>query len=171
MICIVLFYYMNKNFLLLWNANNINVSVEKPLEKEKVKIEFGISINTISRKNDLDLFQNKERYTILYDKGKKLSQMINEYGENDFLITYNNEYYLSFRQFKIHSRVQHDYYFHFRKAQDTVFVKVEIKGLDDNMKFERAMLEIKNAEQYRCNSLIDNTKVLYNMIELVPINN
>ncbi len=158
---------LNKDFLLLWNANNIRVGTEKPLDKKQVKIEYGLSVNTINRETDEDLFKDREKYDVLFN-GKPQEKLINEYGENDFLITYGNKYYLSFRQFKLNRRHQHDYHFKFYEKQDTIFVKVNIRG-KDWMKFERPMLEISQANKYCCNTPIDSTKVLYNGIELKPL--
>lgn len=149
---------------MLWNTNKVNVETESPLTSEKVKIEFGISVNTISRANDTELFSNREKYTTIYD-GKKLNEIINEYGENDFLITYDNEFYYSFRQFKLNRRHQHSYNFRFLKQANDIVLKVEISG-KDGMTFKRKMLKIKEAEKHICNTPIDSIGTIYNMIEL-----
>jgi hypothetical protein len=158
-LCVIGLFNLNKDILLLWGANTIHVTADQPLNKEKVKIEFGISVNTI----------NREKYSVLFD-GKDKEEMINDYGENDFLITYNNEYYLSFRQFKLNRRKQHDYYFHFFEKRDSVFVLVDIKG-SYALSFERPMIKIAQAHEYRCNGKIDSTKVMYNGVDLNPIRN
>ena len=155
---------MNKDFLLLWNCNSIRVTADKPLSTDKVKIEFGIGVNSFDRKNDSNLFVKNEKYNVLFD-GELKNKMINEYGENDFLITYDNKYYFSFRQFKFNRRHQHDYNFHFYQKEKKIFVQVEIEG-EDAMEFERPMLEISLASKYRCNVPVDSAGVIYNMIEL-----
>lgn len=139
----------NKDFLLLWKSNYIIVTADKPLTQNKVKIEFGISVNTISRSTDTELFTNQEKYTVLYD-GETKNEMINDYGENDFLITYDNKYYFSFRQFKFNRRHQHDYNFHFYQKDNIIYIRANIKG-QDAMKFENPMLDISLADKYRCN--------------------
>lgn len=149
---------------MLWNTNKVNVETESPLTSEKVKIEFGISVNTISRPNDTELFSDREKYTTIYN-GKKLNEIINEYGENDFLITYDNEFYYSFRQFKFNRRHQHSYDFRLLKQANDIVLRLEISG-KDGMTFERKMLKIKEAEKYVCNTPIDSTATIYNMIEL-----
>ncbi|CAL2093032.1 hypothetical protein [Tenacibaculum sp. 190524A05c] len=161
---ILSFLKMNNDFLMLWNTNEVNVETESPLTSEKVKIEFGISVNTISRANDSVLFSNRERYTMIYD-GQQLNEIINEYGENDFLITYDSEFYYSFRQFKLNRRHQHIYDFRISKQVNDIVLKVEIKG-KDGMKFERKMLKIKEAEKYVCNIPIERKGKVCNMIEL-----
>lgn len=159
------FYQINKNIYPFYNYNKVYVSVKNPLIEKNVKIEFGISVNTISRTNDLDLFTNRDKYTVLYD-GKNQKSIHNEYGENDFLITYDDKYYLSFRQYKLNRRHQHDYYFDFFQKNKKVFVSVNIKG-EDKMIFEREMIKISDANKFVCNSPIESKGTIYNMIELV----
>ncbi len=159
---------LNKDFLLLWNVNSIRVKTEKPLDKKKVKVRYGFS--SINRNSDEELFSDfdKEKGTLLFDNGNSQDKIPNEYGENDFLITYDEKYYLSFRQFKLNRRHQHNYIFDFYEQHDSIFIKVNIKGID-GMKFERQLLEIEYADKHRCNAPIDSTKILYNGVELLPI--
>ena len=51
--------YLNKNFQWLWSTNLVEVNVEAGLSKSKVKIEHGISVHTIARVNDSDLFRDR----------------------------------------------------------------------------------------------------------------
>jgi len=87
-------FFINKHYFIIWNANNVTVITQPPLDSKKVKIEFGVSVNTINRANDLDLFKNRSKYIVVYN-GQNLTEIDNEYGENDFLITYDDLYYLS----------------------------------------------------------------------------
>jgi hypothetical protein len=155
---------LNDNLLLLWNSNKVIVQAESSLYKEKVKIEFGISVNTISRANDSEIFNDRDKYSIIYD-GKNENEIFNEYGENDFLITYDNEYYLSFRHFKRNRRHQHQYEFNFKKVDSNIYVEVEING-EDEKRFKRKMLLISNAEKYVRNTPIDSIVENYNMVDL-----
>ena len=159
---------LNKDFLLLWNVNHFHIKTEKPLDKGKVIIKFGFS--SINRETDRELFSDFDvsRSILLFNNGISKNEMPNDYGENDFLIIYDNQYYLSFRQFKFNRRHQHDYFFKFSMKQDSVFVEVDIKG-KDRMKFERKLLKISEADKYRCNTPIDSTKVLHNGVELIPL--
>ncbi|QCT87310.1 hypothetical protein [Escherichia sp. E4742] len=136
-LCLTGLYSCNKNFLLLWDANNIYVSTRNNIDKDKVKIEFGISVNTINRETDAELFADRDKYTVLFE-GKLKNKMVNEYGENDFLITYDERCYLSFRHFKTSRRHQHDYYFDFFSNNGNIFVTVEIKG-ENPLKFTRSL--------------------------------
>ena len=152
----------------LWNSNTIQVTAETPLTTQKVKIEFGISVNTINRINDSDLFRNRLKYIVLFDE-KPQNEMINGYGENDFLVTYDNKYYISFRQFKFNRRNQHDYVFRFFEKDNQPYINVKISG-KDGMEFIRPLCEIKNATLLKCNVPIDSAGYIYNMIELVNPN-
>ncbi|EFO1477037.1 hypothetical protein DWG88_21135 [Escherichia coli] len=156
-------YSCNKNFLLLWDANNIYVSTRDNIDKGKIKIEFGISVNTINRETDAELFADRAKYTILFG-GKLKNRMINEYGENDFLITFDDRCYLSFRQFKTNRRHQHDYYFDFFNNNGNAFVTVEIKG-ENPLKFMRSMNDMR--QQFSL-TYKDSTSHLCKVISSVP---
>ncbi|QJU26473.1 hypothetical protein [Escherichia coli] len=158
-LCLTGLYSCNKNFLLLWDANNIYVSTKNNIDKDKVKIEFGISVNTINRETDAELFADRDKYTVLFD-GSLKSKMINEYGENDFLITYDDRCYLSFRQFKTNRRHQHDYYFYFFNKDGNVFVTVEIKG-ENPLKFTRSLNDMRQQfSPFRKGSTSHSCKVI-----------
>lgn len=75
--------FLQQKTFLLWDANNMYVSTRNNIDKDKVKIEFGISVNTINRETDAELFADKDKYAVLFD-GSLKNKMINEYGENDF---------------------------------------------------------------------------------------
>lgn len=139
-LCLTGIYSCNKSFLLLWNANNIYVDVKDNISKEKVKIEFGISLNTINHEADTKVFFNRNKYSILFD-GNLRNKIANEYGENDFLIIYDERCYLSFRHFKTNLRHQHDYYFNFFNHNGNIFVTVEIKG-ENPLHFSRSLIDI-----------------------------
>lgn len=157
-------YVLNQRYHLFWNANTVNVTTASPLNPGKVKIEYGVSVNTINRPNDLHLFLDRNKYTVIYD-GSWTSPVRNAYGENDFLITYDNQYYLSFRQFKFNENHQHAYNFHFYEEGEKVCVRVDIDGADD-MEFERSMIPISAASSHVCNTPIERAGTIYNMVEL-----
>lgn len=140
-LCLTGLYSCNKNFLLLWNANNIYVDVKDNISKEKVKIMFGISLNTINRDVYTKVFFNRDKYSILFD-GNLRNKIANEYGENDFLIVYDERCYLSFRHFKTNRRHQHDYYFNFFNNNGNIFVTVDIKG-ENPLHFSRSLIDIR----------------------------
>jgi hypothetical protein len=144
--------------------NKVSVTTDNELSKKFVKIEHGISVNTISRPNDTWLFDDRDKYNLLFDK-RNIHKPINDYGENDFLITYADSVYLSFRQFKFNRRHQHDYKFHFSLQDSVIFVKVDIQG-QDKMRFERSMIPIRLADKFLCNTPVDSAGHVYNMIEL-----
>ena len=122
---------INNNYYAMWNSNSQEVKVDSPLSIKKVKIEYGNSANTSNRPNDKIQFINHSKYTVLYD-GRNWKDLIpNEYGENDFLITYDERYYLQFRHFKTNRSHQHEYRFHLFENNDKVFVNIKIVGRDE----------------------------------------
>ena len=145
--------YLNKNFQWFWSSNPVEVRVEAGLSKSKVKIEHGISVHTIDRVNDSDLFRDRKKSFIVFD-GQPKEKIENEYGGNDFLITYQDEYYLSFRQLKLNRRHQHEYKFSFKGSEEDPIVQIEIEGID-GMSFERKMIRIEDAEKYIWSEPID----------------
>ncbi|XOV69287.1 MAG: hypothetical protein ACFHU9_08885 [Fluviicola sp.] len=157
--------YVNNNYYPIWNSNTIQVSTGKSYTVEKVKIEFGIGAGSINRKNDQALFKKNNGYKIVYENGRVQSNIDNEYGENDFLLTYNDNYYLTFRHFKFNRKAQHDYSFTFLWNEGGLCARVKIDG-DYPMKFERRMIPIDSASFYRCNVLVEDAGTIFNGIEL-----
>lgn len=153
-------YNVNKNYYAIYNINSINVTSENPLTSEKVKIEFGNSIYSLKRISDKVLLNNQKKYSLVYN-GKSIKSIKNEYGENDFLIIYDNKYYYLFRQFKTNCNHQHKYNFHFYQKDKKIFIETEIIGIDA-MKFEKEMLEIKLADKYLNNELLKNVNITNN---------
>ncbi len=109
------------------NNNKIIVTTSNSLSTYNVKIEFGIGVN--SKTNDNFLLKNKQIYSVLYN-GVLNHVMENEYGENDFLVTYDDEFYFSFRQFKTNRNNEHEYYFHFLEKDGIIFCLVNITGIN-----------------------------------------
>jgi hypothetical protein len=162
-----LLYYTDRYVYPLFPLRNtIQVSAQPPLNKEKITIFFGISVNTISRKNDTELFSDLKKYTTLYQSGRLKDPFINEYGENDFMIVYDDKYYFSFRQFKTNRNANHTYKFDFKEDNGIPSIRVKITGLNGTL-FERPMNKIEDAEKLRCNTPVDSAGYIYNMIELV----
>ena len=130
-IAFISLWNINNNYYAIWNNNSHEVKVDSPLSIKKVKIEYGNSANTSNRPNDKIKFIKHSKYTVLYD-GRNWKDLIpNEYGENDFLITYDEKYYLQFRHFKTNRSHQHAYTFHLFENNDKVFINVKIVGRDE----------------------------------------
>ncbi len=153
--------YINKNIFRIWNATSVKVAASPALDRSKIKVEFGSF--TINRKDDSELFTAKS--VLLYDRGRAIKRPETDHGENDFLVTYDNRYYLSFRHFITNCNRQHNYYFYLYEEGGDVRLKVRIAG-KDKMFFERPMQKISRAKEYRCNTPIENAGYLYNMVEL-----
>jgi len=113
-------WILNKNFLMWWDVTTLNVHTDKKLSSSKVKIEFLLGSRTV-----------------LYD-GEEKDSVPQEYGENDFILTYDKKYFLKFRHFKFNRRHQHSYDFYFYKKGEKVFVDVDIEGSHD-MEFTKEL--------------------------------
>src|SRR5688500_16640062 len=124
-----LWWLSKEGLIRIVNGNKVAVTTNNTLSTDKVKIEFGVSVNSINRQNDLELFDNPKKYTVLFDGGNK-NRPKTEFGENDFLITYDNAYYLSFRQFietdfKSEFPPDHKYYFTFFTKDNKPNVRIK----------------------------------------------
>lgn len=155
------FYIFNTHYKLV-DLSTINVSTDDSLSKLKVKIKRGCY--SIDRKNDSELFAKDNGSKTVYN-GIQNGLLNTDYGENDYLITYDDKYYFQFRHFIFNRNHQHSYYFYFFKQKDTIYIKADIKG-EDKMKFTRPMHLISEAKFLSCNVSIDSNKVMYNMTEL-----
>lgn len=145
-------FSLNKTFLLLWNANTICVETQNPLQKEKVKIMYGNPGASINRKSDKELFYDGNFKTTFY-KGKKVEDLPNKYGENDFLIIYADSLYCSFRHYKLNRRKQHDYHFNFKTKNNIMYVTVAINGAF-KLNFTKEMIPVKDAHMYYANKKV-----------------
>jgi hypothetical protein len=166
-----LWWFSKEGMVRIVNGNKLTVSTDETLSSDKVKIKFGVSINSINRQNDLELFDNPNKYTVLYE-GSNDSRPKTEFGENDFLITYDNAYYLSFRHFirtdfKSDFPPDHKYHFSFFTKNNKPTVRVRIDG-EEKMDFERPLIDKRLAAKYRCNVPVDSAGDMFNMVELVP---
>ena len=161
-----LFYQINKIHRII-DMTTLSVKTDSNLSVEKVKVKFGIY--SINRVNDAVLFLDKSDAKFIDDTtifdGKSKDKFETCYGENDFLVTYDDKYYYQFRQFILNCNDQHDYKFYVFKKDNSIFLKVAIVG-KDGMDFVREMNLIENAINLRCNAPIDKNKVIYNMKEL-----
>jgi hypothetical protein len=157
---IYVFYRLNPRHGWL-GVNRLTIVAQNPLLKEKVRIKKGIY--SINRENDEKLFPSPA--TIIFD-GKSCYDTAYEYGENDFLITYGDEYYYQFRQFKFSNGSKHNYHFTLSPSAEGMLLRVNIEG-EDAMRFERPMNRIADAEKLRCNVPKEKAGVIYNMKELM----
>lgn len=143
-LCLVLavlaFWMANRHFKLI-DLSTINVTTDSGLDKSKIKIERGLF--SISRKTDSVLFTADAGKWKVFD-GHQCGLLRTDYGENDFLITYDNRYYLAFRHFITYGRFQHNYNLTFFRRGDTILVGANIVGGDGEV-FTRPMRLIADA--------------------------
>lgn len=136
-----LIFLIYNHHIQLWNLNRIQVSVDKPLTSDKIKIEYGVSANYYNRFMTGNI-PNRDKYYLLLFDGEVKNEISCEYGENDFLITYDNKYYLTFRHFKTNWKRYHDYNFRLYLKENKIFIQADIKGFYNEI-FEKPMLELK----------------------------
>jgi hypothetical protein len=152
------FFQLNKIIKII-EFTSINIEVETPLNIKKVKVYQGYY--SINRKSDAEMFNDTSNQVVFDGKGN--GKIKTEYGENDFLVTYDNKYYFQFRQFCTNDNDYYKYNLKVLKKANKLYLKVVI---DKEMKFERPMNLINDAKKLRCNKIIDEEKGHYNGIEL-----
>ena len=146
----------------LFSHNSIEVTVDKPLYTQKIKIQKGHW--TINRTSDKILFESSSDNEIVYNNSSSFN-INSDYGENDFLVTYDEKYYYQFRHFIFNRRHYHDYHFHFSEVDGKVKLSVNIDGAD-GMEFEKNMNLISNAGGMKTNVPKEKAGTIYNMKEL-----
>ena len=151
----------------LTNRNSIKVEAKNEIDGNKVKIEHGISATTGNRINDKLIFAQRDNYQPIYLNGTSKS-ITNEYGENDFLVTYNDSLYFAFRQFKTNRRNNHLHRFTISREQESYFVQVNIRG-KDGLILKGEFIPINGSYKYVANKLrknyFKNTKDCFENIE------
>ena len=157
-ILVFLLFKINQT-IKFFELTSINVKTENQLDVEKVKIYQGLY--TINRENDAEIFNDK--FAEIIFEGKSNGKIKTDYGENDFLIIYDNKYYYQFRQFCTNNNDYFKYNLKLFKRENKIYLNADISS---GMKFERPLNLISEAKNLRCNGKIDDEKGLYNGIEL-----
>lgn len=148
------YLYSNRAYLSAdYNENKFSIKVEAPLQKDKLKIYQGFY--TINRESDFEILDNKSvDGKLIFDK-ELLSQIENDYGENDFLFIYDDMYYYQFRHLKSWNRQVDNYQFSLQLKNDTIYLSADIEGTDPLKLTDKPFQLIKNAD-----SLEFNTKII-----------
>ena len=128
---------INKHFRLFWNSNTITVSCYKPLSCDRVKIGWADErmMHNISSKTSPT--KSISNYLLIFDK-KVVGPIGNEYGPNDFFITYGDSLCCEVHHLKLNRHNQHDYKFEFYYIGGRVLVKGSIEG-EYEMKFDEVL--------------------------------
>jgi len=149
---LIYFYWGTKQ-----SSNKIRVTVDNSLSVDKVKIEKGFySINESSDQNLVKIGLDK---VVFFQKPSDGFETI--CGENDFYITYDNEYYAIVRHFIPNDFYDgipkpHTYNFNLYKQADTIKLTVDIVG-QDGEKFERRLAHVSNANENLWGQLIQSS--------------
>jgi hypothetical protein len=157
-VSVFLFFKFNERIKLI-ELTSIQVETENQIDVEKVIVYQGYY--TINRKSDAEMFGNK--FDKIVFEGNGTGKIKTEYGENDFLVTYDNKYYYQFRQICTNDNDHYNYKLKIFKKANRIYLKADIEG---GMKFEREMNLISDAGKLRCNKIIDDEKGHYNGLEL-----
>ena len=134
--------------------NSIHVTVDKSLDIELVKIEYGFySGNEESDKKLVDYGLDKTIFK--KNKSKSFNTIC---GENDFLVTYANKYYVKVRHFIPNDfddgiPDEHKYNFQIVNNQNGLLLNLEIVGTDGGT-ITKEFAEIKDAVNNRQGSKI-----------------
>lgn len=157
-ISVFLLFKFNQRIKLV-ELTSINVETENQIDVEKVIVYQGYY--TINRKSDVEMFGNK--YDEVVFDGNATGKIKTDYGENDFLVTYDNKYYFQFRQICTNDNDYYKYNLKILKKANKIYLNADIDG---GMKFERPMNLISDAGKLRCNKIIDDEKGHYDGLEL-----
>jgi hypothetical protein len=135
---VYLFIYKTKNIIIIEVSENLNI--------ELVKIQYGFYSG--NSPNDKSLVEKGLKQTV-FENGKSIS-FETICGENDFLITYDNEYYIKVRHFIPNNFTDglpepHEYHFNLKKTKEEIELLLEIKG-QDGLKTTKKMSKISEAE-------------------------
>tara|TARA_Y100001954_G_C15405004_1_gene404584 strand:+ start:62 stop:520 length:459 start_codon:yes stop_codon:yes gene_type:complete len=106
--------------------NNINVEAIDPLTTMNVEVKYG---NVSFSDTDKIIYENLSKGKLVFN-GIYSTWIPYNYGENDFLITYDDKYYGFFRHFKHNIFETHSYSLELFQNNDTIKCKVLIEGPD-----------------------------------------
>lgn len=111
--------------------NTIDVVVEKGLDMNLVKIQYGFYSG--HNKSDKKLIEQGLHRVIFENNQSKHFNTI--CGENDFLITYGNKYYVKVRHFipnDFYDGIpeKHEYNFEITKSNDELILNLKIIGVN-----------------------------------------
>lgn len=95
--------------------NELIINSTPPLQNADFKIEMHI---LGSSKPKTKIFDGKMKYEVL-----------NGYGENDWLFNYKDSLYASFRHFKTNRNDKHKYNINFFTKNDVIYANVSVNGV------------------------------------------
>ena len=134
--------------------NIVVVKADAAIDLAKIKIEHYKRDTSIRNYTDAFYLKNRDNNSTVYEKGT-ISQVPNNYGENDFLVTYKDSLYVHFRQFKTNRQNQHTYHFSFTKEKSSYFVAIDITG-KNNLATKLKLIPIHQAFNFNNSKLRNN---------------
>jgi hypothetical protein len=134
-----------------FNDNSLSVRVDSNLNLSKVKIYKGFfPFDT------LKVDKVKELHQLIFN-GKQLEKIQSDYGENDFIILYNDRYYCKVRHNKTNNRQADTYSFKLFKNKDDLKLVLDITGTD-RQKSVKSLLRIPGFTSGVTTKLVTNGK-------------
>lgn len=115
---IAITFYFEKQIALLFKKDVISVKTTNELHTDKVQVK--LADNTFKSSN----------YNIAFDGNKKIN-LSQGMHENDFIITYNDSLYHTFKHEKNDKKAKHFYYFKLYKKNNQVLLAINV---DSNIK-------------------------------------
>ena len=112
--CIVLIFVFT--LMSCEKESSLKLNCVSPLKKEDFNIE-------------LQVLGNQQPITTVFD-GKNQQKIANEYGENDWHISWKDSLFVNFRHFKTNRNDKNEYEFNFYKKNNLICVDVTIKGIN-----------------------------------------
>lgn len=141
--------------------SSLDVTVENNLAIEKVEIQKGFW--TGHRENDMELFilTHKKSFNLFKNDNAKFFWGTS-YGENDFLVTYNDQYYYVFRHFSFNNKDQNYYTINLSKVNQDILLNVVVVGYDGfkDKNFTNTMNLISNSDKLRWNKPFNNIEAV-----------
>ncbi len=111
-----------------WKSNKFHIEFGKGLDSDSLKIYSGNHSVALSNFS-IDNFKNDlNRFTLIYNEGKQISDIKDFYGENDFILLYNERNYLIFRHIKLNDYSKHKYNITLNKRDDKIIAHIKITG-------------------------------------------
>jgi hypothetical protein len=125
-------FFMLKSYFGM-NDNSLSVHVDSNLNLSKVKIYQGFfPFDT------LKIDKVKDLQKLIFN-GKQLEKIQSDYGENDFIIVYENRYYCKVRHNKTNNRQSDTYSFKLCKMKDHLKLVIDIAGTDNQKSVKRLL--------------------------------
>lgn len=141
--CYLSLWQINRHYYLFRNSNKLNVSTAGIAENDKIRIQFFTAkFNCDSATVGNLLNRDDDEVVTVYNGEETCRKIPNKYGENFFLVSYDNRFFYCFKHVKLNGHFQHQYSIHVGAANGIMYLSVDIHGPND-LRFSVPMKRIK----------------------------